>query len=60
MAQRVNHKHDQSDLWVQSQKWPGTIPLEWVHIKDISNYMFGHIENPYNENFWRDGARRRT
>lgn len=50
MIQRVNHKEDHADLWKQPGKWPGSLKIEWVYIKDIPNTQFIHIENPLNEN----------
>lgn len=46
----VNHQMHHVDLWANASKWPGSIPLEWVEVKDIHNNQFIHIENPLNEN----------
>jgi hypothetical protein len=50
MAGRVQHSVSHENLWRQSGKWPGSIKIGWVHIKDLPNTQFIHIENPYNEN----------
>ena len=41
-------RHD--DLWRQSNKWPGSISIEWISLKDIPNSQFINLENPLNEN----------
>lgn len=46
----VSHSVNHENLWKQSGKWPGSINIGWVNIKDIPNTQFIHIENPYNEN----------
>jgi hypothetical protein len=46
----VDHSAHHTDLWRQSAKWPGSISIEWVTIKDVPNNQFIHIENPLNEN----------
>ena len=45
---RIDIKHD--DLWKQSNKWPGSIQIEFISIKDIPNSHFNYLENPLNEN----------
>lgn len=50
MVRAVNHKHVYQNMWKQDGKWPGSIDIEWVQIKDIPNTQFIHIENPLNEN----------
>lgn len=50
MVGGVNHDMHHIDLWNNAGKWPGSIPLEWVEVKDIHNNQFVHIENPLNEN----------
>lgn len=50
MTSRVNHRKEHQNLWKQENKWPGSISIEWVQIKDIPNTQFIHIENPLNEN----------
>lgn len=50
MISRVNHEQDHANLWKQPGKWPGSLKIEWVYIKDIPNTQFIHIENPLNEN----------
>lgn len=50
MAGPVNHGLCHKELWRQSTKWPGSILIQWVSVKDIPNHQFIHIENPLNEN----------
>ena len=50
MKQKVNHHAQLNDLWRQASKWPGSIKIDWLYIKDIPNTQFIHIENPLNEN----------
>lgn len=50
MCGRVSHTKNHENLWKQSGKWPGSIKLSWMHIKDLPNTQLIHIENPYNEN----------
>lgn len=50
MKSPVKHNKERNDLWKQSGKWPGQIEIEWLHVKDIPNHQFIHIENPLNEN----------
>lgn len=69
MKSKVNHEKQHNELWKQAGKWPGSIQLEWLHIKDIPNTQFIHIENPLNDNkpacqgrdcqelFWKVGER---
>lgn len=45
---RTDIRHD--DLWRNSHKWPGSLKIEWLWIKDIPNTQFIHIDNPLNEN----------
>jgi len=37
MKNKVNHKTHHTDLWRQASKWPGSIQIEWIYIKDIPN-----------------------
>jgi hypothetical protein len=50
MMGNVNHDMHHVDLWMNSKKWPGSIPIDWVEVKDIHNNHFIHVENPLNEN----------
>lgn len=50
MASRVRKDIRHSDLWRSAHKWPGSISVQWLWIKDIPNTQFIHIENPLNEN----------
>jgi hypothetical protein len=50
MKGRVSHSVNHENLWKQSGKWPGSIRIEWIYIKDVPNTQFIHVENPYNEN----------
>ena len=34
-AVRKDIRHD--NLWRQSNKWPGSISIEWLSVKDIPN-----------------------
>lgn len=50
MTSRVRTDVRHSDLWRSAHKWPGSISVMWLWIKDIPNTQFIHIENPLNEN----------
>jgi hypothetical protein len=50
MMSSVRHDVKHDNLWKQSGKWPGSIKLQWIFVKDIPNTQFIHIENPLNEN----------
>ena len=50
MVSEVKHSTAHSNLWKQTNKWPGSIKVDWLFIKDIPNTQFIHIENPLNEN----------
>lgn len=50
MCGRVAHAMNHENLWKQPGKWPGSIKISWLHIKDLPNTQLIHIENPYNEN----------
>ena len=50
MAGPVLHGSKQSELWRTPHKWPGSIKLQWLWIKDVPNTQFIHVENPLNEN----------
>lgn len=50
MKDRVRTDIHHDKLWKQAGKWPGSIKIEWLHVKDIPNTQFIHIENPLNEN----------
>ena len=50
MLGRVLNNVTHEQLWKQSGKWQGSISIAWVHVKDVPNTQFIHIENPYNEN----------
>jgi hypothetical protein len=40
---------NQTNLWKQSGKWPGSIDIKWILIKDVLNTQFTHLTNPFNE-----------
>lgn len=50
MSSRVRKDIRHADLWRSAHKWPGSISVQWLWIKDIPNTQFIHIENPLNEN----------
>ena len=37
------------NLWKQSGRWPGSIDIEWIFIKDVQNQAFVEMPNRLNE-----------
>lgn len=50
MAGPVSHASKHQELWRTPHKWPGSLRLQWLWIKDVPNTQFIHVENPLNEN----------
>ena len=50
MAGPVSHEQKLQEMWRTPHKWPGSMKLQWLWIKDVPNTQFIHVENPLNEN----------
>ena len=50
MNTRVDNQLEHHDLWKHTHKWPGSISISWLFVKDVPNVELFHFKNPLNEN----------